>query len=75
MCSMTIRGWTVISGGRMPLPPSSKFSQFHADFGNFGKIMCWRPLEGWRPLPAGILYPPMFIPHSSFFVINLACAA
>ena len=30
----------------------SKFFQFHAVFGNFGKIVCWRPrLGGWRPHP------------------------
>ena len=25
----------------------------------FGKIICWRPLQGWRPLLWGILDPPL----------------
>ena len=28
-------------------------------FGKFGKIVCWRPPEGWRPLLRGILDPPL----------------
>ena len=32
------------------------FMQFQ---GNFGKIVCWRPLEGWRSHLGEILDPPL----------------
>ena len=36
--------------GRARGPNSFNFIQF---LGNFGKIVCWRPLEGWCPRPRG----------------------
>ena len=41
-------------------PGGSKFFQFHAVLGNFGKIVCWRPLESWPPHLGEILYPLLF---------------
>ena len=38
-------------------PNSFNFMQF---LGKFGKIVCWRPLESWRPLLGEILDPPLF---------------
>ena len=37
-------------------PNSFNFMQF---LGKFGKIVCWRPLEGWRPQLGEILDPPL----------------
>ena len=37
-------------------PNSFNFMQF---LGKFGKIVCWRPLEGWRPHLEEILDPPL----------------
>ena len=34
-------------------PYGPKFSQFHAVFGKFGKIICWCPPEGLAPPPTG----------------------
>ena len=42
--------------GRPPGPNSFNFMQF---LGKFGKIICWRPLEGWRPHLGEILDPPL----------------
>ena len=33
-------------GMRDVRPPGSKFFQFHAVFGKFGKIVCWHPPPG-----------------------------
>ena len=53
----------LIKGGREGPPPPSKFFQFHAFLGNFGKIVCWRPPPppqgSWRPLLGKILDPPL----------------
>ena len=38
---------------------SENFLDFMQFFGNFDKIVCWHPLEGWRPLLQGILDPPL----------------
>ena len=48
-------------GGGHPAPPNGlTFSQFHAVFfGKVGKVICWRPPEGCRPLLRGILDPPL----------------
>ena len=37
-------------------PNSFNFMQF---LEKFGKIVCWRPLEGWRPHLGEILDPPL----------------
>ena len=37
----------------------SKLFQFHAVFAKIGKIVCWRPLWGWRPHLGEILDPPL----------------
>ena len=37
-------------------PNSFNFMQF---LGKFGKIVCWRPPESWRPLLGEILDPPL----------------
>ena len=37
-------------------PNSLNFMQF---LGKLGKIICWRPLEGWRPRLGEILDPPL----------------
>ena len=35
-------------------PYGPKCSQFHPVFlEHFGKIVCWRPLDGWRPPSTG----------------------
>ena len=39
-----------------PRPNSFNFMQF---LGRFGKIVCWRPREGWRPHVGEILDPPL----------------
>ena len=49
--------------------PMSKLFQFHAVFGKFGKILCLRPLEGWRPNHREILDPPLFDPNPSTYWI------
>ena len=37
-------------GGPGNPPTGQNFLNFMQLFGNFGKIVCWRPpLEGWRP--------------------------
>ena len=46
-----------------------KRSQFHAVFGNFGKIVCYRPPslpEERRPLLRGILDAPLYLVASLF---------
>ena len=51
-----------IQGGAPPActPPTTQiFLNFVQFFGKFGKIICWCPLEDWRPLLWGILDPPM----------------
>ena len=40
-------------------PTDQNFLNFMQFFGHFGKIVCWHPLEGWRPLLWGILHPPL----------------
>ena len=42
-----------------PPPTAQKFLNFMQFFAKFGKIICWRPPEGWRPLLRGILDPPL----------------
>ena len=42
--------------GRPSGPNSFNFMQF---WGNFGKIVCWRPLEGWCPHLGEILDSPL----------------
>ena len=37
----------------MRAPRGSKFFQFHPFLGNFGKIVCWRPLWGVGAPPRG----------------------
>ena len=37
-------------------PNSFNFMQF---WGKFGEIICWRPVEGWRPHLGEILDPPL----------------
>ena len=37
-------------------PYSFNFMQF---WGKFGKIVCWRSLEGWHPHLGEILDPPL----------------
>ena len=44
----------------LPLPPMAQnFLDFMQFLGKFDKIVCWRPLEGRRPLLQGILDPPL----------------
>ena len=40
-------------GTLTPPPPGQNFSQFHAVFGKFDKIVCWRSLGGFAPRPLG----------------------
>ena len=43
-----------------PIPAQGpKCSPFYALFGNFGKIVCWCPPEGWHLLLRGILDPTL----------------
>ena len=46
-----------------PGPNSFNFMQF---LGKFGKIVCWRPLEGWRPNLGEILDSPL----DQVYIIN-----
>ena len=46
-----------------PPPTAQKFLNFMHFFTKFGEIICWRPLEDWRPLIRGILDPPLFMMH------------
>ena len=46
-------------GARDPPPWASKF--FIQFLGKIGKIVCWRPLEGWRSHFGEILDPPLII--------------
>ena len=39
--------------GTRPPPRGCKFFQFHAFFGKFGKIVCWRPPGELAPPPRG----------------------
>ena len=51
--------------GKFWAPPPSKFFQFHAVLGKFGKIVCW------CPFPGEILDPPLQLaPISLIFVAN-----
>ena len=58
-----------------PPPLESKFFQFHAVLGKFGKIVCWRPLKGWYLHLDGILDPPLIYQtklfKKSFQVTNI----
>ena len=48
-------------------PPMAKnFLNFMQFFTKFGKILCWRPPEGWRPLLRGIVDPPLRFENRSF---------
>ena len=48
-------------GARDASPPGGSNSfNFMLFFGNFGKIVCWHPPEGWRPHPGEIPDPPPF---------------
>ena len=49
----------VISSGGSKGIYGPKISQFHAVFWKIWQIVCWRPLQGWRPLLRGILDPPL----------------
>ena len=49
-------GW--VPPARAP-PTAQNFLNFMQFFAQFGKIICWRPLEGWRSLLRGILDPPL----------------
>ena len=44
--------------GTCPLPAAQNVLNLMQFFAKFGKIICWRPLEGWRPLLLGIQDPP-----------------
>ena len=48
-------------GARTPPPPpmAQNLLNFMQFFGKFGNFLCWRPLDGWRPLLRGILDPPV----------------
>ena len=47
-------------GGASVRPPTAQnFLNFMQFFAKFGKIICWRPPEGWRPLLWEILDPPL----------------
>ena len=48
-----VKFWTRAPPGG---PNSFNFMQF---LGKFGKIVCWCPLESWRPLLGEILDPPL----------------
>ena len=63
-------------GGRPGAPPMiQNFLNFMQFFAEIGKIICWRPLEGWRPLLRGILDPPLLsfklIPKLSVLILTV----
>ena len=39
-------------------PTAQNFLNFMQFFGKFGKIICWRPPEGWRPSYGESWIPP-----------------
>ena len=45
--------------GRFPHAPGTNSFNFIGFLGKFGKIVCWRPLESWRPHLGEILDPPL----------------
>ena len=45
---------------RATAPTAQNLLDFMQFFGKFDKIICWRPLEGRRPLLQGILDPPLY---------------
>ena len=49
------------SNGSKGAPPTAqKFLDFMQCLGKFDKIVCWRPLDGRRPLLQGILDRPLY---------------
>ena len=61
-------GSTNVSGGskggaRTRVPPGPNSFNFMQFLGNFGKILCWHPLESWRYHLWEILNPPLNVKY------------
>ena len=63
-------GFTGDAPGAHPPYGPTNFLKFMQFFAKFGKIICWRPLEGWHPLLRRILDPPLYCVLKMKFLVS-----